>query len=212
MAKFREVQLNRRQALGVAGAAVTPALMVPVMRASAGEPATDEPPTLPKSATANSFDFAGVGPQIIEPAGTITEATGDNFPVLEGNRAAVYFLTMKPGAVREPHWHPDAWELDIPLSGRGRLGVVNTDDTWSTQELRPSSEVGFVPQAYAHYIENVGTDELRWIVVFNNNIPGDIGLSTMFGGMPTHAFTEALGLPEDGLAQAEKPSRTKYIV
>ena len=122
MAKFREVQLNRRQALGVAGAAVVPALMVPVMRAAADVPVTGEPPDLPKSATANGFDFAGVSPQVVEPSGTITEATGDNFPVLRGNRAAVYFLTMKPGALREPHWHPDAWELDIPLSGRGRLG------------------------------------------------------------------------------------------
>ena len=127
-------------------------------------------------------------------------------------QAAVFYLVMKPGAVREPHWHPDAWEVDVPLSGNGRLGVVNPNDTWTAQAIKPGSEIGFIPQGYAHYIENIGKDDVRWMIVFNNTYPDDIGLSTMFGGMPTHTFTQTFGIPETALASATKPKKTLFIV
>jgi oxalate decarboxylase/phosphoglucose isomerase-like protein (cupin superfamily) len=73
-------------------------------------------------------------------------------------------------------------------------------------------QIGFIPQGYAHYIENTGTDDLRWVVVFNNTYPDDIGLSTTFGGMPTHMFTETLSLPTGALDNANKPDRNLYIV
>jgi hypothetical protein len=50
------------------------------------------------------------------------------------------------------------------------------------------------------------------MIVFNNTYPDDIGLSTMFGGMPTHTFTKTFGLPSDGLAGAIKPNKTLFIV
>ena len=109
------------------------------------------------------------------------------------------------------HWHPNAWELDVPLSGRGRLGVANPEDTFSVQEIVPG-QIGFIPQGYAHYIENVGTEEMRWVVVFNNTQPDDIGLSTTFAGMPTHTFTDTFGLPKGALARADKPDHTLFIV
>ena len=44
--------------------------------------------------------------------------------------------------------------------------------------------------------------------MFNNPLT-DIGLSTMFGGMPTNTFTQTLGVP---LAGAPKPTETRLIV
>jgi hypothetical protein len=76
--------------------------------------------TLAKSDQGNRFDFASIAPQVVRAGGTVTEATGDDFPALVGNEAASFLLVLAPGAVREPHWHPNAWELDVPLSGRGQ--------------------------------------------------------------------------------------------
>ncbi len=56
-------------------------------------------------------------------------------------------LTMKPGALREPHWHPNAWEVDWVIEGRAELCVVNPDDTTQTVVLEPG-DVGFIPQAW----------------------------------------------------------------
>lgn len=204
-------ELNRRELLG-AGAvgAVAAAELVSATPAAAAPSTLGDQPTLPESSQTNRFDFAAIPPQVVRPGGTVTECTGKNFPVLVANNAASFFLVLKPGAVREPHWHPDAWEVDVPLSGRGRLGVANPDDTYSVQEILPG-QIGFIPQGYAHYIENTGTEDLRWVVVFNNTYPDDIGLSTMFGGMPSHTFTDTFSLPQSALAGADKPAKTLFI-
>jgi oxalate decarboxylase len=202
--------MNRRELLGAAGAisaaGVVPAVAAGAVRASAGEP-----PTLPKSKQTNRFDFSKIKPQITRAGGTLTEAIGENFPVLKGQDASAFLLVLKPGGAREPHWHPNAWELDVPLSGTGRLGVANPDATFSVQDISPG-QIGFIPQGYAHYIENLGSEDLRWVVVFNNTDPDDIGVSTTFAGMPTHMLTETLSLPNGALDNANKPNRTLYIV
>ena len=202
--------LNRRDLLAAAGAVAAVGLVSGVSAAAAAATASDAP-TLTESDQSNAFDFATIAPQVVRSGGTVTEATGDNFPVLVGNDAASFLLVLEPGAVREPHWHPNAWEIDVPLSGRGRLGVANPDDTFSVQEIVPG-QIGFIPQGYAHYIENIGSEELRWVVVFNNTHPTDIGLSTTFAGMPTHTFTDTFSLPKGAMAKANKPEKTLFIV
>jgi oxalate decarboxylase len=202
--------MNRRQLLGAAGVAAA-AGVLPAVATAADKPSAGDPPTLPKSDQSNKFDFSKIKPQVVRDGGTVTECTGKNFPVLVDNDAASFLLVLEPGAVREPHWHPNAWELDVPLSGRGRLGVANPEDTFSVQDILPG-QIGFVPQGYAHYIENIGSEDLRWVIVFNNTQPDDIGLSTTFGGMPTHTFTDTFSLPKGALANANKPDHTLFIV
>jgi oxalate decarboxylase len=203
-------EMNRRQLLGAAGVAAA-AGVLPAVATAADKPSAGDPPTLPKSDQSNKFDFSKIKPQVVRDGGTVTECTGKNFPVLVDNDAASFLLVLEPGAVREPHWHPNAWELDVPLSGRGRLGVANPEDTFSVQDILPG-QIGFVPQGYAHYIENIGSEDLRWVIVFNNTQPDDIGLSTTFGGMPTHTFTDTFSLPKGALANANKPDHTLFIV
>jgi len=202
--------MNRRELVGAAGVVAASGLAPAVAAAATGK-SHNEGPTLPKSDESNKFDFARIEPQVVRPGGTVKECTGENFPVLVDNAAASFLLVLEPGAVREPHWHPNAWELDVPLSGHGRLGVANPEDTFSVQDILPG-QIGFIPQGYAHYIENVGSEELRWVVVFNNTQPDDIGLSTTFAGMPTHTFTDTFGLPKGALARADKPDHTLFIV
>ena len=201
--------MNRRELVGAAGV-VAAAGLAPAVAAAAAKPG-HEAPTLPRSDESNKFDFARIEPQVVRAGGTVKECTGENFPVLVDNAAASFLLVLEPGAVREPHWHPNAWEVDVPLSGHGRLGVANPDDTFSVQDILPG-QIGFIPQGYAHYIENVGSEEMRWVVVFNNTQPDDIGLSTTFAGMPTHTFTDTFGLPKGALARADKPDHTLFIV
>jgi oxalate decarboxylase len=203
-------EMNRRELLSTGGA-VAAAGLLPALAAGAAKPSGGDAPTLPKSDESNRFDFSKIKPQVVRDGGTVTECTGKNFPVLVDNDAASFLLVLKPGAVREPHWHPNAWELDVPLSGRGRLGVANPEDNFSVQEILPG-QIGFIPQGYAHYIENVGSENMRWVVVFNNTYPDDIGLSTTFGGMPTHTFTDTFSLPQGALADANKPDHTLFIV
>jgi oxalate decarboxylase len=168
-------------------------------------------PTLPHSKNTYKFPLSRTKPQVKRKGGTVIECTVKNFPVVGQSDAAIFLLTLEPGAVREPHWHPNAWELEYVVSGTARLGVVLPNGTYDIVDLGPG-DVGFVPQGWAHYIENIGKTPVKMPIVFGNNQPNDIGLSTFFSGVPTQAFARTLGLPESVMAKANKPGKTLFIV
>jgi oxalate decarboxylase len=200
--------LTRRQVVGasVAGAALITAGGVALAEElTSGSGA----PTLPHDPTPASFDFSKEKPKVDTEWGTVTEATVKNFPILNGSDAAVFYVTIKPGALREPHWHPNAWEIDVVLEGAVELGVVNPDGKTQIVKLEKHT-VGFIPQAWAHFIRNPEKTEAKLMLSFGNNAPNDVGLSTMFGGMPTDTFTQTLGVKN--LDGANKPKKTLFFV
>jgi oxalate decarboxylase len=164
-------------------------------------------PLLPPTPDSYRFPLASTTPQIVRRGGSITKAVPDNFPVLKNNHVSAGYLVLKPGALREPHWHPTHWEVDYAVKGKGELGIVTPDDQQNITRLEPG-DIGFIPTGWAHYIRNVGNTDMIWVLVFNNPLT-DIGLSTMFGGMPTSTFSQTLGVP---LAGATKPQETRFIV
>jgi oxalate decarboxylase len=168
-------------------------------------------PTLPTDSHEYSFPLASAPPTVKTAGGSVTELTQDNFPVFQGNAASVFYLVLEQGALREPHWHPNAWEIDVCVEGRGQLGVVTPDGTERIQTLTPG-DIGFIPRGWAHYIRNVGGGQMKFTVVFNHSLPNDIGLSTMFGGMPTDTFSQTLGVDNATLDTARKSPKTLLIV
>ncbi len=201
--------LSRRQLLVAASAATAVGGIAagPGIASAGGSDGDGGRPVLPKTPDTYRFPLASTTPQIVRSGGSITKAVPDNFPALQDNQVSAGYLVLKPGALREPHWHPTHWEVDYAVQGTGELGIVTPDDQQNISRLKPG-DIGFIPQGWAHYIRNVGTSDLIWVLVFNNPLT-DIGLSTMFGGMPTGVFTQTLGVPLTG---AVKPPETRFIV
>jgi oxalate decarboxylase len=168
-------------------------------------------PSLPHDPQPAKFDLAGSSPAIVTDWGVVRKCVVGNFPILQGSDAAVLHMTVKPGALREPHWHPNAWEVDWIIEGEAQLGLVNPDNTTQVVDLKPG-DVGFVPRGWAHYIRNTGKSELKAVLTLGSNNPNTIGLSTMFGGMPTDTFSETLGLKDGQLDKAKKPSDSLVFV
>ena len=168
-------------------------------------------PNLPRSQDTYKFALDRAKPQVRTKGGTVTECNIKNFPVVGGNAAAIFLLELEPGGLREPHWHPNAWEMEYVVSGKARLGVVTPEGTTDIVDLGPG-DVGFVPRGWAHYIENIGNTVMKMPIVFNNSEPDDIGLSTFFSGLPTESFARVFNLPEQTMEKARKPGRTLFIV
>ncbi|WP_434018971.1 cupin domain-containing protein [Methyloceanibacter sp.] len=55
-------------------------------------------------------------------------------------------LTIKPGALRELHWHPHAAEWQFYLKGSARMTVFGSHSRARTDEFA-AHDVGYVPQA-----------------------------------------------------------------
>jgi oxalate decarboxylase len=142
------------------------------------------------------FNLKGCPPQVVAKGGTIQEANQSTFPALAGNGLAIYLLTLQPGAVRIPHWHPDAAEMDYVLGGKARIGLAFPDGEWQRFDLE-AGQIAVLPQGWFHYIENVGEDVLQMLVIFNNSAPNDIGISVGFQVLPKEVLGLTFGVPAD---------------
>lgn len=68
-------------------------------------------------------------------------------------------MEIKPGGMREMHWHPNQDEWQYYLTGQGRMTVFAGGGKARTFNVR-AGDVGYVPFAFGHYIQNTGTDSL----------------------------------------------------
>jgi oxalate decarboxylase len=142
------------------------------------------------------LNLAGSPPQVVAKGGTIREANQSTFPALAGNGLSIYLLTLEPGGLRIPHWHPDAAELDYCLEGKARIGLGFPDGEWQRFDLE-TGEIAVLPQGWFHYIENVGEGTMRMLVIFNNSDPNDIGISVGVQAIPKEVLSLTFGVSAD---------------
>jgi oxalate decarboxylase len=122
----------------------------------------------------NKFNLENIYPQIETRGGLARIANKINFPALE--HLALFSLRIAKKGVREPHWHPNATELNFVVQGKARLTILSPSGEIDTFELQ-QNQGSIIPAGYFHHIENIGSKELHMTVFFNNAIPDDIGLS-----------------------------------
>ena len=126
-------------------------------------------------------------------AGDFFRASAKNFPALKG--LAVQGLDLAPGAVREPHCHPNAHQLDYCISGEGVVGIVGPNGETHYLELK-AGDISFVPQGYLHWIENRASEPLSFLVVLSHEEPLTIELSEMLSGVPNATLAKMYNVPE----------------
>ncbi|OXR41869.1 Oxalate decarboxylase OxdC [Nocardia cerradoensis] len=149
--------------------------------------------------------------------GTLQGAHEQNFPVLAGQNGAAYFVRLDPGGIREPHWHPTAWELNYHISGTAKWTLLGThpDGSYHTDVFEAhAGDLVFAPQGFFHYFENARTDApLELLIVFNTSAPemsDDIGLLGALNSIPREVTATVLGVPLSALADI--PTDIKPIV
>ncbi|MGM7682598.1 oxalate decarboxylase family bicupin [Cytobacillus sp. Hm23] len=124
---------------------------------------------------------------IITSGGTVRIVDSTNFPVSTTIAAAL--VEIKPGAMREMHWHPNTDEWQYYLTGKGRMTVFAAEGTARTFNYR-AGDVGYVPFAFGHYIQNIGEESLWFLEVFKSNRFEDISLNQWLALTP-HELVQA---------------------
>lgn len=126
--------------------------------------------TVPKSFTYRLF----AQKPLVTPGGTVRIADSTNFPIATEIAAAL--VEVKPGGMREMHWHPNNDEWQYYLSGTGRMTVFAAEGSARTFNYR-AGDVGYVPFAFGHYIQNTGNESLWFLEMFKSNRFADISLN-----------------------------------
>lgn len=171
-------------------------------------PATPEqPPTGSENAPplTHRFHLEGQAPRVY-PGGLLHMASSAEFPLSTTMTGAL--MKLKRGGLRELHWHPNADEWQYYISGRARMTVFGSRGRARTAEYGPG-DVGFAPQGYGHYIENIGADECRLLIVFNSGTYEEISLSEWLLSNPRALVAQNFGVPE-GLV-SKLPAKQVFI-
>ncbi len=106
--------------------------------------------------------------------GMVQVADSSNFKA--STTVAAALVTVRPGGLREMHWHPNADEWQYYVKGSAQMGVFDTGPAAVTTDFRPG-DIGYVPRNLGHYIKNVGDTDLVFLEIFKASGFQDISLS-----------------------------------
>ncbi|SHF22465.1 oxalate decarboxylase [Seinonella peptonophila] len=124
---------------------------------------------------------------IVTPGGSVRIVDSSNFPISKAIAAAL--VEIKPGAMRELHWHPNNDEWQYYLTGQGRMTVFAGNGTARTFDYR-AGDVGYVPFAFGHYIQNTGDETLWFLEMFKSDRFADVSLNQWIALTP-HELVES---------------------
>lgn len=128
-------------------------------------------------------------PPIKLPGGSVRIADSSNFPISKTVAAAL--VEVEPGAMRELHWHPNNDEWQYYLTGQARMTVFAGNGTARTFDYR-AGDVGYVPFAMGHYIQNTGSQSLWFLEMFKSDRFVDTSLNQWMALTPRQLVQDNL--------------------
>lgn len=138
---------------------------------------------------------------IVTPGGSVRIVDSTNFPI--STTVAAALVEIKPGGMRELHWHPNADEWQYYLTGQGRMTVFGGNGIARTFDYR-AGDVGYVPVAMGHYIQNTGTDTLWFLEMFRSDRFEDISLNQWMALTPEELVHDNLNASPELLHSLRK--------
>jgi oxalate decarboxylase len=116
---------------------------------------------------------------------------------------AAAIVTLKPGGLRELHWHPNEDEWQYYVKGKGRMTVFSAGGHARTMDFE-EGDVGYIDRSAPHYIENTGDTDLQFLEVFPTPNYEDISLAEWLAHTPSRLVNQHLATGEEFLRKIPK--------
>jgi oxalate decarboxylase len=133
--------------------------------------------------------------------GTARIVDSTNFPAATTIAAAL--VEVEPGGLREMHWHPNNDEWQYYIEGSGRMTVFASEGKARTFDYQ-AGDVGYVPFAMGHYIENTGDTPLRFLEMFRSAHFMDVSLNQWMALTPPELVQAHLNLNQTVMGALRK--------
>ena len=130
-----------------------------------------------------TFKTADMQPTYTTPQGFVKVIDQSVFPA--SNRICTGMSTIKPGGMREMHWHPNASEWQFWIKGKGRMTVFDAQGNARTMDFN-ANDVGYVPKMAGHYVQNTGDEDVVFLEMFATADFQNISLSQWLRAMPAN--------------------------
>jgi oxalate decarboxylase len=155
----------------------------------------------------NRFDFKAstMQPTKVTPGGNVKIIDSKIFPVTSISAAIV---TLKPGGLRELHWHPNADEWQYYVTGKGRMTVFVSGSDARTMDFE-EGDVGYVPISNPHYVENTGDSDLVFLEMFKSAQYQDISLAEWMAHTPHLLMNQHLDV---GMSMLDSVPKQEVVI
>ncbi len=154
-----------------------------------------------------TFKASAMQPTYTTAHGNLKIVDVRNFPASPNLCAGI--VTVKPGGMREMHWHPNGSEWQFWLKGQGRMTVFNAKEDARTMDFH-ANDVGYVPSMAGHYIENTGEEDLVFLEMFAQPEFLQVSLNQWLRAMPVQVAMAHTRLSAEELAKV--PSKAEEIL
>lgn len=141
--------------------------------------------------------------------GEIVGVSGEQLPILKN--LSLRRLTLAPGSIREPHWHPNAVELGYCIQGNALIGVLGNANAFASFTVT-KGQMFVIPSGAIHHIENIGNETAIFIIAFRHEAPEDFGFSGAMGAMTDAVLGNTYGLARSAFAGIKRSTVSKQIV
>jgi oxalate decarboxylase len=146
------------------------------------------------------FKASTMPPTFARMGGEVRIVDNKNFPA---TNIASAIVRLKPGGLRELHWHPLADEWQYYVSGKGRMTIFEAGAKARTFDFQ-EGDVGYIGVSRPHYIENTGTEDLVFLEVFPIGTYQDISAGEWLAHTPARLVNEHIKTGEDFLNKIRK--------
>ncbi|MHA6484176.1 oxalate decarboxylase family bicupin [Paenibacillus sp. strain BS8-2] len=140
-------------------------------------------------------------PPVKLPGGSVRIVDSTVFRIAKSVAAAL--VEIEPGGMRELHWHPNNDEWQYYLTGQGRMTVFGGEGNARTYDVR-AGDVGYVPFAFGHYVQNTGTESLWFLEIFKSDRFEDVSLNQWMALTPHHLVESNLNVSPEFIAKLNK--------
>lgn len=150
----------------------------------------------------NTFAFfpGKMAPTKVSKGGEVKIVDVKNFPA---TNIAAAIVTLKPGGLRELHWHPNDDEWQYYVKGKARMTVFSAGGHARTMDFE-EGDVGYINQSEPHYVENTGDTDLVFLEVFPTARYEDISLAEWLAHTPSRLVDQHIATGEDFLRKINR--------
>jgi oxalate decarboxylase len=209
----KKTELSRREMLHAAAvASFGTALLSPTQLAAQAAQRQQEgkDPGVHEPIPDITFDLENSSGSWFGAAGSAREATLTEFKPSE--HIAGVSMRLKPGGIRELHWHAIAAEWAYVIDGKVMGTVISPNGEPATDIFMPG-DLWYFPRGHGHALQNVGSTECHFIIGFDDGHFSEYGTFSITDWISkTHPKIAAKNLGVSEAVIASMPKKEAYII
>ena len=143
-------------------------------------------------------------------AGSAKEATVEEFPVSKS--IAGVSMRLKPGGIRELHWHAIAAEWAFVIKGKVLTTVIAPNGQAAT-DVFDEGDIWYFPRGHGHALQNISNEEAHFVLGFDDGHFSEFGtfsITDWVARTPANVVQKNLGLSADVVKGL--PTKELYIL